>query len=158
MALPQSVLDLVELRPFEDLALAILSEGLPEIPVHTLIPAHPTFPFILSRRDHAFGGWGGDPRFVDEGRLLVQTFTQDPDGDSDGALLSEAARVVLRNAWLSHYSRPDLGSIITLKMATEPTQVTDWATSAGPVQYAELPQGIWRYETTYEIKVRKPLT
>lgn len=154
--LPASVLALVELSPIEDILLTVLRAGLPDILVCSLIPKSPPPAFILARRMHGMSTWEGDPRFTDSGRFFIHTFTEDPDGDQKGALLSEAVRVVLRNAWLAHTNVPGRGSIIEIKMSSEPARVTDWATASGPVQFADLPTGFWRYETTYQIKVRKP--
>ena len=154
--LPASVLALVENAPVEDVLLAILRQGLPEIPVYSLIPESPPPHFILVRRLSGMGDWSGDPRFTDTGRFFVHTFTQDPDGDWKGAVLSEAIRVVMRTAWLEHWGFPELGSVIEIHMTTEPSRKTDWATSAGPVQYADLPTGYWRYESAYKIQIRKP--
>ncbi|UZJ23713.1 hypothetical protein RHODO2019_10890 [Rhodococcus antarcticus] len=150
------MLELVENGPVEDILLAVLREGLPDIEVVSLIADAPPPTFILVRRLPGLGDWSGDPRFTDFGRFFVNTFTADPDGDEKGALLSEAARVVLRNAWLAHRSYPGLGSITSIRMAIEPSRRTDWATSSGPVQYADLPTGFWRYDTQYQIKVRRP--
>lgn len=154
--LPQSVLDLVENKPVEDMLLAILRAGLPDVPVFSLIPEKPPEIFILVRRAPGIGDWSGDPRFTDTGRFDVHTYTGDPDGDWKGATLQEAIRVVLRNAWLGKFSSPELGSVIEIQMTSEPGRQTDWATSAGPVQYADLPTGFWRYEATYAIHIRKP--
>lgn len=155
-SLPESVLNLVENTPYEDMVLAILRRGLPEVPVYSLIPQSPPPFFILARRLQGIGNWSGDPRFTDFGRFFIHTFTQDPDGDSKGAALSEAVRVVLRNAWLEKWTFPNLGSVIEIKTSNEPSRVTDWATSAGPVQYADLPTGFWRYESIYVMKIRRP--
>jgi hypothetical protein len=154
--LPESVLALVEYSPVEDVLLAILREGLPDVPVVSLIADNPPPTFVLVRRSAGFGDWSGDPRFTDSGRFAIHTYTTDPDGDQKGALLSEAVRVVLRNAWLTQKNLPGLGSIISIKMTSEPSRKTDWATSSGPVQYADLPNGVWRYESTYQINIRKP--
>jgi hypothetical protein len=154
--LPQSVLDLVELSPVEEILLVILRDGLPDVPVYSQIPKNAPPTFITARRMPGLGTWEGDPRFIDAGRFYVHTFTSDPDGDAKGALLSEAVRVVLRNAWLEHRNLPGLGSIVSIKMNSEPSRKTDWATATGPVQYADLPTGYWRYESQYEIRVRKP--
>lgn len=154
--LPDSVLDLIENRPVEDILLALLREDLPDIPVRSLIEDNPPPFFILVRRLAGLGEWDGDPRFTDYGRFSLTTFTQDPDGDYKGAVLQEAVRVVLRNAWLSHRNFPGLGSIIEIKMTSEPSRFADWANSVGPVQYADLPVGLWRYESTYSIRIRKP--
>lgn len=156
--LPQSVLDLVEFTPVEDLVLAILREGLPDVPIFSLIPEEiPSF-FIFVRRLTPLGDWHGDARFTDTGRFGVDVLTKDPDGDEKGAVLSEAARVVLRNAWLQHRMYSGLGSIIRITMEQEPTRKTDWANSSGPVQFASLPSGTWRYEAVYGIEIRKPLS
>lgn len=156
--LPQSVLDLVEYKPLEEAALYALRQGMPDVPIYTLIPEQSPDFFVLVRRDYAFGEWGGHPRFVDEGRIIIHTFTSDPDGDEKGALLSEAVRVVLRNAWEQNLHVPGHGWIIHAAMRGEPTRKTDWATASGPVQYADLPNGVWRYETKYDLRVRRELT
>lgn len=156
-SLPQSVLDLIENNPVEDVLLAILRAGLPDSAVYSSIPEKTPPHFVLVRRLPGLGEWDGDQRgFVDDGRFAVHAFTQDPDGDWKGAILSEAVRVVLRNAWLNHWNEPDLGSVIRVHMIQEPSRVTDWATSAGPVQYADLPTGYWRYQSTYDIQIRTP--
>jgi hypothetical protein len=154
--LPPSVLALVELSPIEDILLTVLRAGLPDILVCSLIPKNPPSAFVLVRRMPGMGLWRGDSRFTDSGRFYIHAFTEDPDGDEKGALLSEAVRVVLRNAWLAHTVVPGRGSVIEIKMTSEPARVTDWATASGPVQFADLPSGFWRYESTYSIKVRKP--
>lgn len=154
--LPQSVLDLVEFSPAEDILLAILRDGLPDVPIYSLIPDDAPPMFVLVRRYSTFGSWTGDPRFVDAGRFTIHTYTSDPDGDEKGAVLSEAVRVVLRNAWLQHKVVPGRGSVIRIDMIDAPTRKPDWATSQGPVQYADLPTGFWRYESVYHIEVRKP--
>lgn len=154
--LPASVYALIENRAVEDIVLAILREGLPDVPVFSLVPATAPTNFILVRRLAGLGDWQGDPRFTDTGRFLINTFTADPDGDYKGAVLSEAVRVVLRNAYFAKWSSPDLGSIIEINMTSEPTRSSDWSTSSGPVQYADLPTGYWRYQTTYHLHVRRP--
>lgn len=153
--LPAAVYNMVELSPIEDILLAILRAGLPGVAIQTLISENAPTPFVLVRRMPGMGGWNADARFTDEGRFFVHTFTDNPDGDQKGAILSEAVRIVLRQAWLSHVAIPGRGSIISIKMVSEPSRKSDWATSSGPVQYADLPNGLWRYESQYEIKVRK---
>lgn len=155
--LPQSVLDLVELSPIEDILIAVLREGLPDVPVLTLIPETLTYPMVHVRRMHSLGDWAGDPRFTDSARFLIYTFTEDPNGDENGALLQEAVRVVLRNAWLDHKNVAGLGSIIKIKLLSEPVRRPDFAPAQGPVQFADLPTGIWRYESNYSVAIRKPI-
>lgn len=154
--LPESVLALAEFSPLEDIALAILREGLVDVPIYSLIPEDADDFFIVCRRRPALGDWDGDPRFTDEARLELHIFARDPDGDEKASILAEAARVVLRNAWLSHKNYPGLGSVIRIQQVSDPARKTDWATSTGPVQYADLPTGYWRYESTYEMWIRRP--
>jgi hypothetical protein len=154
--LPTSVYALIENKPVEDIILAILREGLPDVSVVSLIPQEVPEHFVLVRRLQSLGDWHGDPRFTDEGRFAIHTYTADPDGDYKGAILSEAVRVVLRNASLHGWRHPDLGSVIEIAMVSEPTRATDWSTSTGPVQYADLPTGYWRYQSSYTLSVRRP--
>lgn len=154
--LPPEIRALAELSPVEDLMLAVLRQGLPGIQVQSLIAKNQRFPLVIARRDPSFGNWAGDTRFLDAARVGVDVFCEDPDGDEDAAILSEAVRVVLRNAWLNQTVYPGLGHITRVDLASAPRRQTDWATSTGPVQYADLPTGVWRYEATYDIEIRKP--
>ncbi|GAA0967408.1 hypothetical protein [Actinocorallia libanotica] len=156
--LPPEIKALAELSPVEDLMLAILRDGLPGIQVRSLIAADQHFPLVLVRRDPTFGEWEGDHRFLDSALIAVHCFCEDPDGDEDAAILSEAARVVIRDAWLSQKVVHGRGHITRLDVHTAPRRVTDWATATGPVQYADLPTGVWRYESKYQIEIRKPRT
>jgi hypothetical protein len=154
--LPDHIKGMAEMSPVEDLLLAILRDGLPGIQVKSLIAAHQTFPLVLIRRTPTFGLWNGDTRFTDSAQIAVHTFCEDPDGDEDAAILSEAVRVVLRDAWLSQKVVPGRGHFTKVELTSAPRRVTDWATSSGPVQYADLPTGVWRYESIYQIDIRKP--
>ncbi|ATI18715.1 tail terminator [Streptomyces phage Daudau] len=154
--LPPEIKALAELSPVEDLMLEVLRQGLPGIQVQSLIAKNQTFPLVLARRDPSFGNWAGDTRFLDAARVGIHVFCEDPDGDEDAAILSEAVRVVLRDAWLKQVVYPGRGHITRVDLASAPRRQTDWATSSGPVQYADLPTGVWRYEATYDIEIRKP--
>ncbi|MFD7738056.1 hypothetical protein [Kitasatospora sp. NPDC059800] len=154
--LPDSIKALAELSPVEDLLLAVLREGLPGIQVQSLIRKAQTFPLVLLRRAPNFGSWDGDPRFTDSALVTAHTFCSDPDGDEDAAILAEAVRVVIRDAWLKHKVVPGRGHITRATLNSAPRRAPDWSTSSGPVQYADLPVGVWRYETTYQIEIRRP--
>ncbi|MFJ3775226.1 hypothetical protein ACIPX0_26370 [Streptomyces sp. NPDC090075] len=156
--LPDHIKALAELSPVEDLMLAVLRDGLPDIQVQSLISKGQTFPLVLIRRDPSFGNWAGDTRFLDAARVAVHTFCQDPNGDEDAAILAEAVRIVIRDAWLEQKVIPGRGHITRADLSSAPRRVTDWATATGPVQYADLPTGVWRYEATYDIEIRKPRT
>lgn len=156
--LPASVTSRVELRPYEDIALAILRAGLPDVPVYSAIPppGELVFPFILTHRSYGMENWSGDPRFTDSGRVLVSVFAEAPEGIEKAQYISEAIRIVMRDAWLNHVHFPDLGSVIRIEYKSEAKRSPDWATSAGPVQFADLPANITRYESEYKMKIRKP--
>ncbi|USH45849.1 tail terminator [Streptomyces phage VieEnRose] len=154
--IPDHIKALAELSPVEDLMLAVLRDGLPEMQVKSLISADQTFPLVIVRRGPSFGEWGGDTRFTDSAQVSVQCFAADPNGDEDAAILSEACRVVLRDAWLDNKVVPGRGHFTRVELQSAPRRVTDWATASGPVQYADLPTGVWRYESIYQIEIRKP--
>lgn len=156
--IPDAVRALAELTPVEDLLLAVLREGLPGVSVKSLIDLHQTFPLVLVRRDSQFGDWDGDERFVDSADIVLHTFAEDPNGDEDSAILAEAVRIVLRNGAMHQTVYPELGNLSKVQMTSAPRRVTDWASSTGPVQYADLPAGVWRYETLYHINIRKSRT
>lgn len=160
--LPGTVLSRVEMAPFEDVGLAVLRDAFPDVRVVSAIPLNAEVEnefFILVRRASGWGQWDGDDRFVDEGSLSVQVFARDPDGDERAARVSEAVRVALRDAWRTGRPKyyPQVGSLIRVDVQTEPLRKTDWATSSGPVQYADLQDGWFRYEATYTLRVRRPL-
>lgn len=155
--LPDQIKALAERTPVEDLMLAVLRDGLPGVEVKTLIADDQTFPFVLVRRITGISSLD-DPRFIDSASIAVHVFVPDPNGDEDAAILSEAVRVVIRDAWLSQKVYPGLGHITYMEMSSAPRRVTDWATATGPVQYADLPSGVWRYETHYHLEIRKPLS
>jgi hypothetical protein len=155
--LPDSVRALVSASPIEDLVLALLRRALPEVAVQSQITYHQPMPLILVRRTYSVEAEAPN-RFVDRCHLQVQTFCEDPNGDSDAALLAEAARLALRDAWLDQIVIPGRGYLTYMQVYMPPRRVADWVTSSGPVQYADLPDGVWRYDAQYAVAVRRPLT
>ena len=155
MALPQEILDLVEMHPVEDLVLALLRKRITSVPVQSQIYDDQTFPAIVIHRGDMIGEWwGGDPRFIDNARLDVFCFVEGVNADEDGALLSEAVRNALRNS--INEVAPGLGYLTQVTMTSPPRNAADWDTATGPVQYADLPTEVVRYSTTYALSVRKP--
>jgi hypothetical protein len=158
VVLPESVTDLVERGPAEDLVLACLRAGLPEVRVQSLIERDQAFPVVIVRRG-SFGSLGvPDPRFLDVASMSLQAITEGIDADIDSSNLLEAVRVVLWRAYRQSTVFPGLGHISDMAEVTEPRRVTDWATATGPVQYADLPSGLVRYEARYEIEIRRALS
>lgn len=155
MALPQEILDLVEMHPVEDLVLSLLRDRITTVPVQSQIYDDQTFPAIVIHRGDTIGEWwGGDERFIDNARLDVFCFVEGLNADEEGALLSEAVRIVLRDS--VNIVVPGLGHIAEARMSSPPRNAADWDTATGPVQYADLPTGVVRYSTSYALKVRKP--
>ena len=158
LGLPPSITDLVEMAPVEDLILAILREKLPDLPCVSLLPMNTDSMdfFALVRRAPYSGTWTGDPRFIDHANLSVNVFTRDPNADAKAAVISEAVRVTLRDAAREQKVYPDLGWLKEAGLSTEPARQPDWASSTGPVQYADLPAGFFRYQATYTLTIRRP--
>jgi hypothetical protein len=152
--LPPSVTALAELSPVEDIALYLLRRAMPDVAVQALITHPHPVPSVLVRRTFTYSETGGDPRFLDSADLLVYTFAADPDGDRDAAILAEACRVALRDAWLRNVIAPGLGYLTRVEVRSPPRRVSDWATATGPVQYADLPEGVWRWEAAYSLTIR----
>ena len=124
--IPPGIKALAEMSPLEDLLLYVLRAGLPGVDVQTLISfENQTFPLVLARRSPTFGDWVGDTRFLDSGEVSVHCFAEDPNGDEDAALLSEAVRVVLRDAWLNQTVIPGRGHFTYIEMASPPRRSPD---------------------------------
>lgn len=155
--LPPNILAMIEFSAVEDVAKAILEPVMAPIPVETAIEVHPPYPYVVVRRMSTDGDWTGDMRgFYDSARLAVHVYADDPNGDAKAALISEAVRKALWQAKTDCWSHPELGALTNIRMTMEPTRRADWATSTGPVQYADLPTGGWRYETHYALTIRPP--
>lgn len=156
-SLPPEVHALAENAPLEDFLLALLRERLPEpIRVQSLVEMDQRFPLVLVRRIPGMGDGKGDPRFLDSSVAAVHVFVEGVEGDSDAAVLSEAIRVILRDAWLNHKVVPGVGHLTHFEVAQVARRTTDWSTSMGPVQYADLPAGVVRYEAHYALTLRRP--
>lgn len=156
--LPPSVSAIAERSPIEDVLLAVLADKLPDVKSGTLINNGQTFPYILVRRASLFGNDSGDPRFIDRAPVTINAFAEDPNGDFDAAVLSEAVRVILRDAARERKVYPGLGHVLAVEMPSPPRQAANWATATGAVQFADLPTSVWRYETQYTVAVRIPTT
>ena len=154
--LPASVLDRVAFFPYEDILAAMFQRAFPELMFETYVPEVLTYPLITGARFTPQGGWSGDPRFIDSGPVRINVFCDGPDADVEAFLISEAIRVMMLEASLERWNFPGLGSIVNITMSTEPADVNDWATATGIVQFADLPEGVIRFETVYQMTIRRP--
>jgi hypothetical protein len=149
-----SALNLIEMSPVEDLLLHLFREALPDIKVQTLVEDKQKFPFILLRSSGSWGSWEGDERFIDSSTIEIHAFCEGINADVDANLLSEAARVILRDS--KNKVVPGKGYLISVEMLDRPKRSPDWQASVGPVQYADLPTGVERWESVYRVTIRKP--
>lgn len=154
--LPQSVRDMVQFYPYEDIVLAIFARGLPDVPVKTYFDSQCTMPAVTAQRFALQSGWSGDPRFIDSGLIRINVFTRGPDAELQGVYYSEAIRVLMLKANLERWHFPGIGSVLAIDMQIEPTESADWATTFGPVQFPDLPKDTVRYETVYRMTIRRP--
>jgi hypothetical protein len=148
---------MAEFSPLEDVALAVLRERIPALRFTTIYEQVTEFPYVMIRRDPSFGGWTGDPRFIDSGRITCHVLVSGPDNDQDAADLGDAIRVALRDA-ANERKTYATGTVLKAKQHSNPARRSDWASATGPVQYADLPAGVVRYECSFDIAVRKPRT
>ena len=99
--LPDSVLETAEFAPVEDIVLPLLRDALPGARIYTEIPAKDMFPYAIVRVHPTERWWSGDDRFIDWAAVFVHVFTENPDGDRQAAIFSDAIRVALRDAWMN---------------------------------------------------------
>lgn len=155
--IPQPVLEKAEFAPVEDVVLPLLRQALPGARIYSKVPVENLAPYAVVRNAPTERWWSGDPRFVDWATIFVHVYTEDPDGERKAAIFSDAIRVALRDAWLNQTDSGH-GFICSYRMTNRPTRRSDWATAQGPVQYADLPTGMTRYEAMYAIQIRRPRT
>lgn len=152
-SLPDEVLDLVELHPLEDLVLGIFATDLASVARGTRYAKAQAFPYILVRVVDDWGRPKQDHRFVSTRQLVIHTLCDGLNAEEDAALLGEAARVVLTGAVNRETERGWLSKVDPISL---PSQSPDWAAATGPVQYADLPPGVVRYQAKYEVSYRRP--
>lgn len=162
--IPDYIYEMAEYSPSIDVGLAILREAFPDLAaaghIVSLIPNKAdNLPLILVR-DY-FDGAQASNFGRDAAPIEVMVFTEDPpldevlegapSGETQGAVLSEAIRVAMRDAWLRKAHYPGVAKIAHIRPLSRARRVTDWETPSGPVQYADLPTGYWRHESAYLI-------
>ena len=152
-------------RSTTDLVLALLKplEGeIPGLKVRSLIEESATLPYILVRA--VSGAWGSDSfhgadrRFLQRAVVDIQTFTAGKDSDTSGDALSELCFQMLYTAKENRTRVPGVGYLNYIRTSTSARRVSDWATSTGVQQYANLPKGWTRYQATYGIVHRPDLS
>lgn len=150
--------------PPEDLLLAVfrpLELAIPNLKVRSFIEDDLfSCPYLMVRAGK--GSWNSDSfgsndtRFTRRTIVDVQSWTEDPDGDEKGAALQELARLTLFAAWRKQVVYPGLGSIGFARVSSPARRASDWATSTGSNQYANLPRGTARFQALYGVTMRPP--
>lgn len=161
-SIPERLYDLVDFPAVENLILPLLREAIPDVPIYSTIPEGvDEIPYVLARKHFTQQWWAGDNRgFINDVWLKVETFTQDPGfvdattpgGDDQGSVLSEIVRKALRDSVGKVV--PGVGHIAQFQVINDARRAADWTTATGPVQYADLPLGTWRYEAIYRLRTR----
>lgn len=154
--LPDSVVSEVRFFPYEDILIEIFKRGLPDVPFYTYIAEDMSFPAVHGQRFAKQRPWSGDPRFIDSGPIRINVFTTGLNAEIEGGYISEAIRNVFLRAHLERWHFPDVGSVLSIQMESEPAISSDWASASGIVQFADLPPGVVRTETAYNMTIRRP--
>lgn len=145
----------------EDLLLGILRPVLEPKGVHVYaeFEEHMQLPAVVplsSRRSGTTAFDGADVAHMRTAVIEMNTICDGPDSAKENAELQEACRHVIINAWRNQTVVEGAGVINRIDNSTIATHVTDWATSTGVVQYANLPNGAERYEAVYRLLIRPP--
>ena len=145
--------------PIEDLALGILRPYFEGTDVHvasTFVEGLP-LPVVVARQDKKSGSmthFSRDARFMRTALLSIDTICEGVDADQDASYLQEAVTHAIIQAWKNQTVVPGVGYISQIENIGNASRASDWATSTGVVQYASLPQGAVRYDSTMRLYIR----
>lgn len=144
--------------PMDALVSAILTEALEPvgISVTTQYYKEMQLPAILVSSARGVGTYSyhTDRRFLRKTVIRLDCLTRGVDAKDDAHDVLEAADVALTRALLESRVYPGLGNLSFLKSNMAPTEVNDYATSTGAVQYASLPHDVIRSEMIYRVGYR----
>lgn len=154
--LPASVLDLVADEPLiEDVVLDILRAEIPDILWADETEQASPPPFGIVVRDSYLGTDRSDTRFIYSGYCAVHTFTEGFDATIDNSRLQEAVKLTMLRAGTQQPHIRDWGYVHSTRLVEPYRKRSDWQNSEGPVQYADLPNDYTRFESVWEVKVRR---
>lgn len=154
--LPDAVKAMVTDEPLvEDVVLDILREKIPQIfwadETEQSVPP----PFGIVRRDTYIGTSEKDHRFISRAYCAIHTFTEGVDADIDNSRLQEAVKLTLLGAGYRQPKVRDWGYVSSVRLVEPYVKRSDWQNSEGPVQYADLPNDYTRFESVWEVKIRR---
>jgi hypothetical protein len=147
--------------PVEDILLNVLRDYFADKDVHIYAKYKegielPAIIPLNANRSGAIAYQTPEDPWVRSAMIEMNTIASGPERDVICAQLQEAARHALYEAWFAQKSYPGLGVLNKISNSAYARPESDWATSSHAVQYAKLPNGASRYESTYRILVRPP--
>ena len=155
-SLPQSVKDIAATEPLvEDVVLDILRDAIPEILWADETEQSSPPPFGIVRRDSYVGVGDTDHRFISAAYCAIHTFTDGISADIDNSRLQEAVKLTLLRAGFAQPPARDWGYVSSVRLIEPYRKRSDWQNSEGPVQYADLPNDYTRFESVWEVKIRR---
>ena len=153
------VFDLADFVPPEEIMLNLFRGRFDGILVQSLIPnAESPYPLIVSRGSASLMHWRGSADGqLDSAYVRVDVFARGLDADDDAAWISEAVRKTIADVARRQEPIPTRKGNVYLsrpRLLIRGRREADWATAAGPVQYADLPADVVRYESTFRMFFR----
>lgn len=139
------------------MALDILRRKLPGMNFVSLLTPHVAPPYALVRETTFLGSFNTDRRFMREYFISIETFTEGLESDVDGPKIHRAVEDVLLRTALGHEPVMNGAGWIEAAELIEPAKrVSDWAASAGPVQFADLPAQWTRHISIHRLTLKRP--
>lgn len=135
-----------------------LEDEVPELMVRSKIDDTVTFPLVHPMI--APGAWvsdafhGRDQGFCRRHSVDVDVFCEGINADTAADAISQMVRVQLLGSINKMVIGPTglhLGHLGYVRLSGPPRRVTDWVTSTGMNQYANLPRGATRFQATYGV-------
>lgn len=157
MTLPKSITDSAYGIPIaEDVGLGLLRDALPDMDFTPLISQDRVPPYVLIRADIFPARFGVDQRFQYEIYLTCESFTRGINADIEGIVILNAVTQALQRLATKNTPIYDgLGWLNEVEVIDLPARRSDWATSEGPVQYADLPQDYVRCISSYRLLIKR---
>lgn len=132
-----------------------------DIQIRTLYSEGMSTPAIIARGERRSGTiapQSHDERYLKPVVVSVNTLTSGLEAESDGEALQEMVRIAITQAQLRQTVFPGVGHISKIENSTVASSASDWATSTGITQYAQLPKGVVRWESVFRLLIRPPVS
>ncbi len=147
---------MVDTEPLvEDVVLDILRAAVPDIAWFDEVDQSVPPPFGIVRRDTYIGVGDADHRFIAPAYCAIHTFTKGVDADINNSRMQEATKLAMLRAGYRQPPARDWGYVSSTRLVEPYRKRSDWQNSEGPVQYADLPNDYTRFESVWEVKIRR---